>query len=127
MLCLRRKLSHASRSHRSSRFKNAMVRHSPARGVGLIVSAAVACKRVALARVTVDDGVRFTGKGRVDLSLHSLGDELIFLSQMHQNGRASSPSGKTAEEAANARSRWYFSDSVLISSTRAAPLVAAQN
>ena len=40
-----------------------------------------------LTRIGVDCRVRFVGKGRFDLSLRSLGNELVFLGQMHQHGR----------------------------------------
>ena len=40
-----------------------------------------------LARIAVDRCVWFFGKRRLDLSLRSLGNELVFLGQMHQHGR----------------------------------------
>src|SRR6266852_2303580 len=40
-----------------------------------------------LTRIAVDCRVRFFGKRRFDLSLRRLGDELVFLGQMHQQGR----------------------------------------
>src|SRR5260370_19612039 len=42
---------------------------------------------VMLARIAVDRCVWFFGKRRLDLSLRSLGNELVFLGQMHQHGR----------------------------------------
>lgn len=40
-----------------------------------------------LTRITVDRRVRLLGKRRFDLSLRSLGNELILFGQMHQKGR----------------------------------------
>ena len=40
-----------------------------------------------LTRIAVDFRVRFAGKGRFDFGLRSLGNELVFLGQMHQRGR----------------------------------------
>ncbi len=40
-----------------------------------------------LARIAVDGCVWFFGKRRLDLSLRSLGNALVFLGQMHQHGR----------------------------------------
>ena len=40
-----------------------------------------------LARIAVDRRVWFAGKCRLDLSLRSLGNELVFLGQMHQERR----------------------------------------
>src|SRR5437879_13144665 len=42
---------------------------------------------VMLTRIAVDRCVWFFGKRRLDLSLRSLGNELVFLGQMHQHGR----------------------------------------
>src|SRR5260370_12649382 len=41
---------------------------------------------VMLARIAVDRCVWFFGKRRLDLGLRSLGNELVFLGQMHQHG-----------------------------------------
>ena len=40
-----------------------------------------------LTRIAVDCRVWFAGKGRFDLSLRRLGNELVLLGQMHQHGR----------------------------------------
>src|SRR5713101_3166282 len=42
---------------------------------------------VMLTRIGVDCRVRFAGKGRFDFGLRRLGNELVFLGQMHQRGR----------------------------------------
>jgi hypothetical protein len=42
---------------------------------------------VTLARIAVDCRIRFLGKDRFDLSLGSLGNELVFLCQVHQQRR----------------------------------------
>jgi hypothetical protein len=42
---------------------------------------------VVLTRIAVDCRVRFAGKGRFDFGSRSLGNELVFLGQMHQHGR----------------------------------------
>src|ERR1700722_3568181 len=44
-------------------------------------------KGVTLARIAVDYRVWFVGKSRLDLDLRRLGNELVLLSQMHQQGR----------------------------------------
>jgi hypothetical protein len=40
-----------------------------------------------LTRIAIDCRVWFAGKSLLDLSLRSLGNELVFLGQMHQHGR----------------------------------------
>jgi hypothetical protein len=42
---------------------------------------------VTLTRIAVDRRVWFVGKRRFDLGLRRLGNELVLLSQMHQQGR----------------------------------------
>src|SRR5713226_4410985 len=42
---------------------------------------------VMLPRIAVDRRVWLAGKGRLDLSLRRLGNELVLLSQMHKQGR----------------------------------------
>src|SRR5260370_29675541 len=42
---------------------------------------------VMLPRIAVDRRVWLAGKGRLDLSLRCLGNELVLLSQMHKQGR----------------------------------------
>jgi hypothetical protein len=54
---------------------------------GIVVRPIMSSDGVTLARIAVDCRVWFAGKGRLDLSLSSLGNELVLLSQMHEQRR----------------------------------------
>src|SRR6266403_5007553 len=54
---------------------------------GIVVRPIVPSEGVILTWITVDRYIRFVGKRRLDLSLRSLGNELVLLGQMHQQRR----------------------------------------
>ena len=53
---------------------------------GVVVCAVVPSEGVTLTRITVDCRVRLVGERLFDLGLRRLGNELVFLSQMHKQG-----------------------------------------
>src|SRR6202012_5552442 len=68
------------------KFERASVRQY--RGGGIVVSAIVPGKRVALTRIAVNRRVRFLCKRGLDLHLRRFRDELVLLAKVHQQGSA---------------------------------------
>src|SRR6202040_1347875 len=54
---------------------------------GIVVRSIVPSEGVMLTRIAVDCRVWFASKGRFDLSLRRLGNELVLLGQVHQQRR----------------------------------------
>src|ERR1700676_4691123 len=58
------------------------------RSLGVVMRPTMSREGMILTRIVVDGRVRFAGKRRFDLGLRSLGNELVFLGQMHQQRRS---------------------------------------